>query len=105
ALMQSAAQPWRAQPLLAQDMPVWDDSRARAVLNPANHQDVVGQVMEAGEADVAHALEAAAHYAPIWQATPVDERAGALQQAAQLLEDQMQELMGLLVREAGKSYA
>ena len=105
ALMQSAAQPWRAQPMLGQETPVWDDARARAVLNPADHQDVVGQVMEAGPADVERALDLASHYAPIWQATPVDERAVALLQAAQLLEDQMQELMGLLVREAGKSYA
>lgn len=104
-LMQTAALPRQAQPILGQGNPVWDESKATIVRNPANHQDVVGQVMFATAQDVEQALEAASHYAPIWQATPVEERAAALQQAAQLLEDNMQDLMGLLVREAGKSYA
>src|SRR5690606_36608293 len=103
--MQTAGLPRQAPPILGQGNPDWDESKATIERNPANHQDVVGQVMYATAQDVEQALEAASHYAPIWQATPVEERAAALQQAAQLLEDNMQDLMGLLVREAGKSYA
>ena len=48
-------------------------------------------------------LRIAANAAPIWQSTPVAERAQCLRRAAQLLEEQMQTLLGLIVREAGKS--
>jgi len=50
---------------------------------------------------LAHAVAAA----PIWQATPVEARADCLARAADLLEAQMHTLMGLVVREAGKSLA
>src|SRR5690606_15293924 len=69
------------------------------------HRDVVGHVIEATEADVDAALAAAVQAAPIWQATPVSERAQCLRRAAQMLEEQMQPLIGLVVREAGKSFA
>lgn len=105
ALLHGARQSIQAMPLLGSHSPEWDQQRAQAVINPAAHQDVVGFVMNADAQDVKHALEAAQHFAPIWEATPVKERAESLLKAAQLLEDRMQELMGVLVREAGKSYA
>jgi RHH-type proline utilization regulon transcriptional repressor/proline dehydrogenase/delta 1-pyrroline-5-carboxylate dehydrogenase len=43
--------------------------------------------------------------APIWQATPPAERAAILERAADLMEAEIQPLMGLLVREAGKTFA
>ena len=52
--------------MLGQGNPVWDESKATIVRNPANHQDVVGQVMYATAQDVERALDAASHYAPIW---------------------------------------
>src|SRR5690606_29928237 len=103
ALLGSASHGWRAAPMLGDENTVWDDSRAQAVRNPADRRDVVGQVIEANEADVETALAAAVHAAPIWQATPVGERAQCLVRAAQMLEDEMQPLLGLIVREAGKS--
>src|SRR5690606_27038605 len=66
-------------------------------------RDVVGHVMEATEAEVAQAVAAAQHETPIWAATPVADRAHCLVRAAQMLEDEMQPLLGLIVREAGKS--
>ncbi|MFV0283330.1 MAG: trifunctional transcriptional regulator/proline dehydrogenase/L-glutamate gamma-semialdehyde dehydrogenase [Castellaniella sp.] len=99
ALLSSAPQSWRAAPAGE-----WDEARARAVLNPADHRDVVGQVIEADEADVQAALKRAEYAAPIWQATPPAERAQCLRHAAQLLEDEMQMAIGLIVREAGKSF-
>ena len=99
ALLGSAAQDWRAAPDGA-----WADERAREVLNPADHRDVVGRVVEADEADIEQALRRAEYAAPIWQSTPVAERAQCLRLAAQILEDEMQAAIGLIVREAGKSY-
>lgn len=73
------------------------------VLNPAHTQDVLGEVHMAGPAEVARALQQAQHAAPIWQATPVNVRAQALLQAADILQAHLQPLMGLLCREAGKT--
>lgn len=82
---------------------IWDEARALDVLNPADQRDVVGRVIEADEAAVEAALRAAGNVAPIWQSTPVAERAQCLRRAAQMLEEQMQTLLGLIVREAGKT--
>ncbi|MFX8934043.1 aldehyde dehydrogenase family protein, partial [Acinetobacter baumannii] len=53
--------------------------------------------------DRAVALAQAA--AGIWQATPVEERAACLERASHLFEAEMPALIGLAVREAGKTYA
>ncbi|WP_373743559.1 trifunctional transcriptional regulator/proline dehydrogenase/L-glutamate gamma-semialdehyde dehydrogenase [Achromobacter insuavis] len=103
ALLTSAATPWRAAPMLGEGDGAWDMARAIEVRNPANLRDVVGHVIEANGEEAEVALRAAANAAPIWQSTPVAERAQCLRRAAQLLEEQMQTLLGLIVREAGKS--
>ena len=103
ALLASAATPWRAAPMLDDEGQPYPPERSVAVRNPADHRDVVGQVVEADAADVDAALRAASRAAPIWQSTPVAERALCLRRAAQMLEEQMQPLLGLIVREAGKS--
>ena len=41
----------------------------------------------------------------IWQSTPPAERAAVLERAADLMESELQPLMGLLVRESGKTFA
>ena len=60
---------------------------------------------EATEAEVDQALDSAVNNAPIWFATPPQERAAILERAAVLMEDQMQSLIGILVREAGKTFS
>ena len=55
--------------------------------------------------EVAAAIAAAAAAAPAWAATPPNERAAILRRAADKLEALGDELVGLIVREAGKSYA
>ncbi|KAK51098.1 trifunctional transcriptional regulator/proline dehydrogenase/L-glutamate gamma-semialdehyde dehydrogenase [Bordetella bronchiseptica] len=103
ALLASAATDWRAWPMLGEGDPGWDPASAVEVANPANLRDIVGHVMQATPQHVEQALRDAANAAPIWQSTPVPERAQCLRRAAQLLEEQMQTLLGLIVREAGKS--
>jgi RHH-type proline utilization regulon transcriptional repressor/proline dehydrogenase/delta 1-pyrroline-5-carboxylate dehydrogenase len=103
ALLSSVATSFRAAPMVGSSEFPWDDARAQPVRNPANHGDLVGYVIEASQDDVSRAIAQAVHAAPIWQATPVVERAMCLQRAAQLFEDEMQPLLGLIVREAGKS--
>lgn len=103
ALLSGVGQDWRAFPLLADGSFAWDEARAVPVRNPSDSRDTVGHVIEATDADVGNALAAADNAAPIWAATPVTERAQCLVRAAQILEDEMQPLLGLIVREAGKS--
>lgn len=104
-LLHSVAQVWQAAPLIGDGRAetVWPAERLQPVCNPADHRDVVGQVVEADAADIDAALAAAAATEPIWQATAPAERAQCLCRAADLLESRMQQLMGLIVREAGKS--
>ncbi|MFH8134819.1 trifunctional transcriptional regulator/proline dehydrogenase/L-glutamate gamma-semialdehyde dehydrogenase [Pantoea osteomyelitidis] len=101
ALLNSATHPWLAQPMI-DGAP--GEGEARPVLNPAAPTDVVGQVREATEQEVSQALDAAVNAGPIWFATPPQERAAILERAALLMEGQMQQLIGILVREAGKTY-
>jgi RHH-type proline utilization regulon transcriptional repressor/proline dehydrogenase/delta 1-pyrroline-5-carboxylate dehydrogenase len=103
ALLNSARHAWRAHPMVGDDAFVWDEDRPRHVKNPADYRDGVGLVIDSNQEDIEKALLAASNAAPIWQATPVAERALCLVRAAQLMEDEMQPLLGLIVREAGKS--
>ncbi|AXK40617.1 trifunctional transcriptional regulator/proline dehydrogenase/L-glutamate gamma-semialdehyde dehydrogenase [Crenobacter cavernae] len=92
---------WRAVPMLAErDV---EHGEVQAVLNPANRHDIVGEVIEASAADVEAALAAAHDAADEWAATPVDERADCLERMADLMEERMGVLMGIAVREAGKT--
>lgn len=103
ALLSSVDRQWRAAPIVGGAEPQWDEQRARPVLNPADRRDRVGMVMDASEADVDEALKHAQRAGQVWQSTPVRERALCLRRAAQTLEEHMQSLLGLIVREAGKS--
>ena len=102
ALLNSALQKWQAKPILEQSV---EDGEMQPVINPAEPKDIVGYVREATEAEVDQALENAVNNAPIWFATPPQERAAILERAAVLMEDQMQSLIGILVREAGKTFS
>ncbi|MFG0505954.1 trifunctional transcriptional regulator/proline dehydrogenase/L-glutamate gamma-semialdehyde dehydrogenase [Pseudomonas putida] len=102
AMLATAHNDWKAAPLLACAA---SESAAAPVLNPADHRDVVGHVQEATVADVDHAIQCALNAAPIWQATPPAERAAILERTADLMEAEIQPLMGLLIREAGKTFA
>ncbi|NMM20079.1 MAG: trifunctional transcriptional regulator/proline dehydrogenase/L-glutamate gamma-semialdehyde dehydrogenase [Rhodoferax sp.] len=73
------------------------------VLNPADTRDQVGWVRPATSQEVEQAASRAARAAQIWQGTPPQERAACLKRAADLLEQRTQSLLGLIVREAGKS--
>ncbi|MGV6481071.1 trifunctional transcriptional regulator/proline dehydrogenase/L-glutamate gamma-semialdehyde dehydrogenase [Pantoea agglomerans] len=101
ALLSSAAQPCLAEPMIDGEAGAGE---LRDILNPAAPGDRVGQVREATEQEVSVALDAAVNNGPIWFATPPQERAAILERAAQIMEGQMQQLLGILVREAGKTY-
>jgi len=103
ALAKSAQEAWTAGPLMASGPGAGQASEP--VRNPADLREVVGQVQEATLADVHQAITDATSFAPTWAATAPAERAASLDAAADLLEANLPRLLGLLSREAGKTYA
>ncbi|PZQ52419.1 MAG: trifunctional transcriptional regulator/proline dehydrogenase/L-glutamate gamma-semialdehyde dehydrogenase [Rhodovulum sulfidophilum] len=95
-LAASAAVDWEAAPPTGAGAP-------RAVLNPGDHRDRVGRVAEMDPAEAGAAVARAVAAAPGWAATPPAERAATLRRAADALQERIATLMGLVMREAGKS--
>ncbi|GGZ03414.1 trifunctional transcriptional regulator/proline dehydrogenase/L-glutamate gamma-semialdehyde dehydrogenase [Novosphingobium colocasiae] len=100
SLRHSAGRDWSAAPLIAG---LQIERQRHPVLNPGDRQDQVGEVAFALERDAAHAARTAAKAAAGWAATPVATRAACLDRAADRMQAQMADLIGLAVREAGKS--
>ena len=101
-LQESVQQDWTAAPLIAGHV---SSATPVPVCNPADRSDVVGAVAFATLADVEKAAQVAAQAVPSWSAVPVTQRAALLESAADQLETDMPLLMGLIIREAGKSAA
>ncbi len=106
-VMEAAAKPRHAAPLVAslngkkngkrntgRDIPVTD---------PANHSRHAGTVIESSAEQVEEALTTAWAFTEQWQHTPVEERASALERAADLIEEQRGDFIALCAREAGKT--
>ena len=98
-LAASAKTGWRAFPPGA----ALDDP-GEPVLNPADRSDVVGFTRHGRADEVADAIGVGERAAPTLAAISPSERAAILRRAADLLETQNDRLVGLIVREAGKSY-
>jgi RHH-type proline utilization regulon transcriptional repressor/proline dehydrogenase/delta 1-pyrroline-5-carboxylate dehydrogenase len=101
-LRASAASDWIAKPLLADGS---ERGVVRAVLNPADHADIVGHVTELEPEDAPDVMRLAAAATERWAAVSPDERAAILERAADLMQSEMPVLVGLTIREAGKSAA
>ncbi|HEX7858356.1 MAG TPA: trifunctional transcriptional regulator/proline dehydrogenase/L-glutamate gamma-semialdehyde dehydrogenase [Sphingobium sp.] len=99
-LIESATIAWHAEPMVAG---LQAERRVRPVFNPADRGDRVGAVAFALERDARHAAQVAAKASDRWAATPVEARAACLDRAADLMQARMPILLGLIVREAGKS--
>lgn len=104
-LQASASVSWQAQPMLARGTPAEEPNPSQPVHNPADARDTVGQAREASATEVGLALQAASDFAPAWAAAPPAERAALLDRAADAMQSDMPRLMGLLMREAGKTAA
>ena len=87
---------WRAAPADG-------EGTARAVLNPADQRDRVGTVVEVSAEAARAAVTRAAAAAPGWAAATPGDRAACLDRAAVIMQERMPALLGLIVREAGKS--
>ncbi len=73
--------------------------------NPANTDDVIGRVAMTSASEVEGLMQRAQAAQKSWEQRPANERADILDRIAQLFEQHHTELMALLTREAGKSWA
>jgi methylmalonic acid semialdehyde dehydrogenase len=82
-----------------------NSSKSVSNLNPANTDDVIGEIPLASREEASSAVEAAATAFPSWRATPAPARGRIVAQAARLLEKNKEELAQILTREEGKTIA
>lgn len=103
-LQKNATHTWLSMPTTqAADWEPLDKLQTFNILNPACHNDVVGQVVHATSSQVEKAVSYAVSSSASWAATLPAERAAYLQRAADIYEEKTAELLGILIREAGKS--
>jgi RHH-type transcriptional regulator, proline utilization regulon repressor / proline dehydrogenase / delta 1-pyrroline-5-carboxylate dehydrogenase len=96
------AKPHRAAPIIGGK---GGAGAGASVRDPADHERVAGEALDATPKDVARAVDAGAKGQGSWSARPVEERAAILERLADLLERDRAELMALASREAGKTLA
>ncbi|ASV83290.1 delta-1-pyrroline-5-carboxylate dehydrogenase [Ochrobactrum quorumnocens] len=99
-LKTNASRAWTAEPQVAGAKV---RGETRPVLNPGDHSDVVGKVTEIAVADVATAMKAAEKATASWSKVSPADRAACLDRASDIMQREMPELLGLIMREAGKS--
>ena len=105
-LAESAQEPWTATPLLASETSGAAVAQPlEPVVNPADHRDIVGTTRAATLADVDSAIEQAHACAGEWAATLPAHRAELLERVADLMQARLPRLLGLLAREAGKTFS
>jgi RHH-type proline utilization regulon transcriptional repressor/proline dehydrogenase/delta 1-pyrroline-5-carboxylate dehydrogenase len=72
-------------------------------VNPTNYKDVVGECWHATQPDIDQAFKVLGTGFKAWNATSIETRAEILNNIADLYHENRLEIMGILVREAGKS--
>jgi len=97
-----AGKHWDVEPILASSTSMGSGPRYDN-LNPAQLSDLVGTVTQAGEQQIEKSISLAREYAPDWNRVPPGTRADMLDRAADLMEQNLAELMVLCAREAGKT--
>jgi RHH-type proline utilization regulon transcriptional repressor/proline dehydrogenase/delta 1-pyrroline-5-carboxylate dehydrogenase len=75
---------------------------AVAVMNPANHQEIIGFHHHHSKDDMLAMIDTAQTAFVSWSQTPVTERAALLCRVADILERHTDELIALCIKEAGK---
>jgi RHH-type proline utilization regulon transcriptional repressor/proline dehydrogenase/delta 1-pyrroline-5-carboxylate dehydrogenase len=95
---------WIAKPILAVDT---DNAKsaAKAMYNPSDSGDLIGQVHEATPQEIESAIQNAEQGCREWSQVSRSKRAACLRRIARLYEENAAELFALTCREAGKNLA
>jgi len=89
---------FEANEIKSNDLP----AGAVAVMNPANHKEIIGFHHHHSKDDMLAMIETAQTAFTSWSQTPVAERAALLCRVADILERHTDELIALCIKEAGK---
>src|SRR5712692_16846 len=84
----------------------WNESSSSRTVdnvNPADTDDVIGNVRQATREEARVAVEAASEAFPGWRATPAPARGKIVAKAARLMEESKEELARMLTHEEGKT--
>lgn len=73
-----------------------------AVLNPANHEELIGYITHQDEQQMLQLIDNAEEAFNTWSETPIKQRADVLRRTADILERHRDELIALCMKEAGK---
>src|SRR4030095_6970046 len=80
-------------------------TRTAQNINPANTDDVIGNIRQATRDEARGAVEAASEAFRGWRSTPAPTRGRIVARAARLMEEHKEELAQILTREEGKTIA
>lgn len=80
-------------------------SEKREIRNPANTDELIGRYPLGQRQDVQRAIDAATKAYPEWKAKTYQERANIIERAADILEEEADEIGRVLTREEGKTFA
>ncbi|MBI0002273.1 trifunctional transcriptional regulator/proline dehydrogenase/L-glutamate gamma-semialdehyde dehydrogenase [Bartonella sp. W8122] len=94
----SSALSWKAAPANVEK-----GAKSRQILNPGDHRDKVGEVIEIDESEARKMVSHAEKAFSSWAKTSHQSRAEILEKAADLMQARMPSLLALAAREAGKS--
>ncbi|MCQ8116485.1 bifunctional proline dehydrogenase/L-glutamate gamma-semialdehyde dehydrogenase PutA [Methylomonas rosea] len=95
-----AERTWQAAPIVAgQQMP----GERQPIYSPHDQQHLAGELVCSSPSDIEQALRHASNAFEDWRLCPVEIRAGYLNKAADLLEQQRTELLALCSREGGRT--
>ncbi|ARG97355.1 bifunctional proline dehydrogenase/L-glutamate gamma-semialdehyde dehydrogenase PutA [Legionella micdadei] len=93
---------WLAKPLLAGGKQGGEVDRS--VVSPQKPERPIGRVSDSTRLDVDWALSQAEQAFPKWSSRPVNERIACIERFANLLEENMPELLAMACLEAGKTW-
>jgi RHH-type proline utilization regulon transcriptional repressor/proline dehydrogenase/delta 1-pyrroline-5-carboxylate dehydrogenase len=93
--------PWEAAPMIGGKL--YRPGTPRSVLNPADWRSIIGTAWYADDKLIGAAFDTAKSGFREWSVTASSRRADILDRLADLMEENRAELMGLCVREAGKT--
>ena len=99
-LAEALARPHHAAPIVAGAEGRGEGAPLR---DPSDRRRMIGSAVSAAPDDIERALAAAARGAGGWEAMPPGERAGRLERAAELFEENRALLMALVIREGGRT--
>lgn len=77
--------------------------QGRPIYSPADSQHKVGEVIEASTQVIQDAMGRAAAAQPAWDTAGAQQRSSCLERAADLMERDSEQLIGLIVAEAGRT--